>query len=604
MRIIKRCASFACAIILAVQTGGTLASGSTGSVGSSYNFVYTQPDLRNTNYGSTSTYVDMDRSDVNGSYDRWSSLDTSQVYRDIERYAVDGDDLFLPDNSDNLYGNLPYGYMTETRNYRVPYDELKELIDRLYELYPDGTGDSNFLPAWTMFNEGSALYSGTPSNNAFPMGSNDFYNSDNSFRLNGIDFTSLSAMYRAANSSEKETIRELVKKAVEESGVYSGSDEDGDGVTEVEEAVEAMLTETVDYEMQLNAALLGLQAALNSMFLDPHLRYSMLTDEQKSALLAKYRELHGHNDGHGSSYGDYADIPGIDEEFWNFFSERGYTLSPGLLEDVLSEGDYTTRFYQDIVSTYNNYFKPDQSNDQYDGQLQNFNNNLFPGGLYDYDYMPYRYGLAEYILEQYANCGVENIDLTRVLDYRIKSLWIGDSIHDSLTGRYVWTVEKEDSDGEYTMISATDYVSNTHYGFRPTSKGRYRITCYPEYQSDSINRVASFATEYTILTDVGNVILSEQNFEARNSDGDANLVSSMDGNAHKSIDEYTLTNSVTHPWDEDGQLTNSGVETDPLYRNQYARAWVFDVDDAMLDHVIIDFDHGTIRDDYDTERIE
>ena len=76
------------------------------------------------------------------------------------------------------------------------------------------------------------------------------------------------------------------------------------------------------------------------------------------------------------------------------------------------------------------------------------------------------------------------------------------------------------------------------------------------------------------------------------------------GNVHKNYDQKVASARTTHPWNENGDLNPSGAENEPKYNNKYAKAWVLDVDDAMLDHTIIDLENGTIREDYDTERIQ
>ena len=629
MRMIKLVLAATTAIIVSFLYSNTVvkADTGTGTVGNTSTFVYSQPQLVNNMDGTQANYQDIDRTDLNNFNDVWTSDDTSRFYNWLEEY-------FNGDINHNgiSNGNEPYGVITRVNNYTVPMDELQEKINDMYNRF---SGDNS--AAWTALNELSPLYTGDPANDAFNMGTRDFlkdiYDIYNGFddliqtrtygdyELNGIKFQKICEMVEVANDDEREAIKDMLTNALERTGLYGDDRSVEDAVNNImypstrlvpryhivgfpnwvyREYNERYIDEE-DWMNYVQNALNMLNMMPSNAFIEAAENYQAMFGASVDEISEQFRNsflnsLDFSNSGMSDSeiedfknnIDDYILRNHLNDIIWDSRNRPYYMINPGDLR--ITDGGHGFN-YNDIYSNYNN--ANNTSN-------VNFSQRLFPGGINDYGYMKDRYGIAKKFIDQFANCGLQQADVTRVLDYRIKSLLIGTGVNEQLTHRYVWTVEKKDEgDGEYTLLSNTDYVANTSFGFRPTSVGTYRITCYPEYTSESVNQIEMYAMEYTFLTDARCVLIAEQNFQ-----GDNDTVTWPDGNVHKNYDQKVASARTTHPWNENGDLNPSGAENEPKYNNKYAKAWVLDVDDAMLDHTIIDLENGTIREDYDTERIQ
>lgn len=488
--------------------------------------------------------------------DAWNTLDASSVYRTWESYEVPGgSNEWTPTHDPNWENTYNYGFFPVTTYYNVPISNLQNELNRWISFFPacDGGG------AFTMMHPDSPLFNSRNINNVRNIGAQEFFYGTDKFRLGGDkSYDSLSEMYNDSNDEEKKIIENLLRDALKKIGIYSDQ--------KIDEMINALKNTANNVSGSLTALIdTGIGNAIRGLL-------SGLSDEQKYQLMKLWMEAH-------QGTFDENNPPFI-------FSTSGMPyINPFFVDGSYIDLPDNGGVFNVIPYTY--YLLNNKPSDWED---VHFSDEIVNGGVYDATYMHHRLRLAEHILNAYNNMGVQTVDITKVLDYRITSLWVGAEQRKEPTGRYIWTIEKQDSDGKYTLISDTQNnpaKQGIDFSFRPSSAGRYRITCYPQYTSSTCNKIAVYATQYSFLSDTKNVLFSEQFFEK--------------GDTYACIDEVMDTSISSPMWNEGIDDAQDAVT---LYKNEHATFWELDVTDAMIGKDIINLDNGTVRSDFDTERIK
>ena len=604
MRKLKKALALICSLTFVLQAGISSASASyqTNSiVGGVQTLHYTDPQTRGWDSGDQITYANSAPSYASSANSRWGRVRNSEtIYRSWETYKVDDSDELSPSNEGTWGNSGVYGYFPRTVTYRIPINSdgsgygLRTDVDSFLNAF-------DRLGFYTIFNTGgnNPLYYGVRDNNTIHMGSRDFFGIDgavgNTFRLGNNTYDSILEMYLAADASQRSIIIDCLREALEKMGYDSA--EIQNMINQLQNAAQTgdslaaqgwNNTQIKTYLIQqgfISSSLNGLLFGGFISLLGPAPN-TVSTDDFADFI---ERWLFTHNGALPEGF-DGSDTQ--TQVFW-LGGPRGFSINGNATDSLLPDGTFYT-----VPYSYYYQMGIDDTSD-----LVHFGQDLINGGVYDARDIHNRIGIVDHVLRAYETLGVDTVDVTRVLDYRIKSLWIGAGEKDTLTHKYMWTIEKKDADGSFTLYPLANSIAGTltpmkDFYFRPTSVGTYKITCYPEYTTTTVNKVAAYATEYAYLTDTGNVFLMDQNFQ-----GDT--VPSLDGNTHSMIDEEIETGEATG-WNWDG--SNADVNTTdpnaPRHQNEYAQTWVIDVDDGMIDQTIIDLNSGTIRMEFDTERIE
>jgi hypothetical protein len=291
--------------------------------------------------------------------------------------------------------------------------------------------------------------------------------------------------------------------------------------------------------------------------------------------------------------------------------------NPIHLYDIGTEGSYmnplffpgnnssdTEMYFRNAIAAFNEFTNNGNggSDETYGrGLVGPFATEIINGGVYDSSNMLQRYRLAMYIIEAYENAGAEWIDITRVLDCRIKKLETRNDLEDNYTGKFYWLIEKWDG-GSYVPVGEYDNMGQ-FLNYRFTSVGDYKITRYPYYTTKKGFSVAMYACEYSFISDTRNVIFMDENF----TNGSSNVPSMYStGDSHKSYDVETIIDETEARW-RNGNQQVSGANSDsntPLFENDYAECYPFHITDAELDMTILDLQNGGVRSNFDTERIK
>ncbi|MCR5479036.1 MAG: hypothetical protein K6F27_04135 [Ruminococcus sp.] len=479
-------------------------------------------------------------------YFTWSEQTTSMVVNEWRQYAVSQGQQ--PYSTTPTGSGASKGQITYTKQYKIPFGDnnsgLKKTIEKAKNEYKPKSGVSPY----TLFNTDGWHYHCTSQNKVLCV--KDFLDeSKTTFQMGDNTYSSIKEMYNAASASDKDLIKRILKQVLLQAGFTEA---------EVNNIIQLMLAGgTEEPQLQEMQKVSLHQNPFNLSVIENILR-PWLT-------------------GLGGN--------------WNRFPQSSSPLVSG----NAANPSFNPRRFADpagllraLLQLYPNG-RPDVNSIRTSGTR-------LP--LADTYYADKRYELVSHLVNAMSSWGVNEVDVTTMLDYRIKAIKIGTKTKDTPTGRYVWTVEKLDQDDQYTDqgLAGTNIVTtSSRFSFRPQSAGKYRITCYPEYKKESACYVSAGAMQYAYLTDTNTVLFAEQNFVQ----GDTSM-KGPSGNTIKSV-EYRETLTTQTGWQFGQNRNNSTVST---YINPYLQSWELNVTADMVDRNIVDFTNGGIALDFETERIE
>ena len=508
-------------------------------------------------------------------------------------YGIDDDFVCHPRtpdyaNEDFLNGLGNFGYFPEFSNYRVPISEIRSSMTEMYNTFGDyGTEICTGMPDYDAYYlNGQAM---NINNQDFMANQSNGYNhskqewtgSKARFMIGEKAYNSLAEMYLDANEEQRKKIEELIEKGLSESDVAP-------------EKVQAILN--------------WLRTIAE---LDAEGRISYFTPVNATFFTQVPDGLS--EEGIRQRFIDWCNAHDYDYEAlgWNLDDSATWPIN-------ISDNGFMMLNLENIDVFSNSVL------------------NLTP---FDCLRLLDRKSMIENLMDIFETAGAETVDVTRVLDRKITTLWIGTSSYDKLYNYYTWTIEKADDegDGKYTFqpYAGTigtngDVVGATgqSFSFRPTSAGHYRITCYRNYKPTICNKVAVNFCEYSVLSDIGAVVFFDHdgfmagNVQKDNYDGEIDSdkivststkknpgVETVDG-IRRNIDyqeDYTEGELRAHgDVNPDCGMFPSDVNANQAYYlSEYSCVWNFYISDAEVGKTIFDFedpDNG-LRKDFDTERL-
>lgn len=516
-------------------------------------------------------------------------------------------------NEDFLNGLGNFGYFPEFSNFRVPIGDIRSTMEEMWNSFGDfGTEICPMMPEFDAYYlNGRAM---NINNHDFLLNLSMGYNHSNQewtgskdrFMIGEKSYDSLADMYLDANEDQKKKIEELIEKGLTESDI------DPEKIRALLEWLRAIGAGGLRNFTPINATLF-----LNAPG-------GMSNDELRQRFI-DWCNAHAYDfESLGWDPNDASTWP------INIGNNGLMTINPELWESVLdSDGSLWL-----IPYAYNSEAYGDG-----EGNWQPFDNSVIDLAPFDQTRAKHRKFLIEKLMDIFETAGAETVDVTRVLDRKITTLWIGTSSYDKLYNMYTWTIEKADDegDGKYTfqpyagMIGPNSEIVGANgqsFSFRPTSAGHYRITCYRNYKPTVCNKVSVNFCEYTILSDIGAVVLFDHdgfmagNVQTNNYDGeiDSDRIVSTSTKRNPGVETVDgLRRNIDYQEDyTEGELTaHSGVNpncglypsdpnaNEPYYLSQYACTWNFDISEAEVGKTIFDFEdpENGQRKDFDTERL-
>ncbi|MCR5020068.1 hypothetical protein [Ruminococcus sp.] len=508
-------------------------------------------------------------------------------------YGIDDDFVCHPRtpdyaNEDFLNGLGNFGYFPEFSNYRVPINEVRNSMNEMYATFGDyGTEICTGMPDYDAYYlNGQAMNINNQDfmanqSNGFNHSQQEWTGSKARFMIGEKAYNSLAEMYLDANDEQRRKIEELIEKGLTESDVAP-------------EKVEAVLN------WLRTIAELDAEGRIR-YFTPVNATYFTEAPDGLSGEEIQQRFI------------DWCNAHAYDYE------ALGWNLDDSATWPIGIDIDGTM-----VLNV---------------GNIEFFNNSVINLTPFDYLRISDRIAWFESLMDVFETAGAETVDVTRVLDRKITTLWIGTSSYDKLYNMYTWTIEKADDegDGKYTFqpyagtIGANGDVVGANgqsFSFRPTSEGHYRITCYRNYKPTICNKVAVNFCEYTVLSDIGAIVFFDHdgfmagNVQRNNYDGEIDSdkivststkknpgVETVDG-IRRNIDyqeDYTEGELKAHgdvnP--DCGMFPSDANSNQAYYLSQYSCVWNFYISDAEVGKTIFDFedpDNG-LRKDFDTERL-
>lgn len=633
-RRISRILAGLCAIsIMFISTYGEHLQAKAASTGA-YTFSYPNNQFVNYTAGDTSTQISNNQAGTGGS--------RSTVWDDARLRNMTGDIYqFFPDPGDSTYPSIPdsdpfkanddfivHPSDTSVWPSRLNNDEMQAIIDRLDKGYitdqeqtrvnidelirraGDRTSGRGIISDWwdafmdylnrpriesiTLTHPNSGIYDrSNVVGSGYKTDLKTFDGTPNSFKNGDTSYNSISEMLRGLNDAELNRALQLLRRILKATGLFNDA--------MIDAIIQALKIRIIIIRL-VDRIQEGVRKINNSTTVVNVLFPGLLNDDfyKLFDLVHNYdfdvsntpTFINGTDGGSNRATTQKIDPDKLREWFDQKAGQHtGYT--PSSLDDIykkINNSDNTRRIADDVIQ----------------------------GGLTDGTYLEDRIGLAKNALDAMATWGLDSVDISRVLDYRIKELKLNQSEQDIPTGKYMWKIEIRDPEtGRFveTLNSPDTLAPNATFFFRPLAQGTYKITCYPEYKKATVDSASVFATEYTYLTDTKNVLTIEQNFWPN--DTVTNMPGVMSDKQHKSYTE-TIESEATDPhwnWDSEPHYPTtyrlasqfvggtSTVSATPTHLNEYAMSWIVNVTEDMVNQIIIDFNTGDYRSEFSTERI-
>lgn len=548
MKHFKKFASAVVAVVIA--TSHFCFDASATNIGGTASFSYNMGQANfSQNFGDDYALRQESGSNVTtgtANYFTWDEQTTSKIVNEWRQYAVSQGQQ--PYSTTPTGSGASKGQITYTKQYKIPIGNLgtglkKTIRDAATKYQPQ-----NGYSPYTLFNTDGWHYHCTSQNKVLCV--KDFLDdSKTTFQIGDNTYSSVKEMYNAASVSDKELIKRILRQVLLQAGFTEA---------EVNNIIQLMLAGGTE-EPQLP------EMQQVSQHQNP---FDLTVIE---TILRPWLSRLGGN--------------------WNRLPQP---TSP-VVSGNAANPSFNPRRFADPVALLRKLLQLYPNGGQGANTIPTSGTKL---PLADTYYADKRYELVSHLVDAMSSWGVNEVDVTTMLDYRIKAIKIGTKTKDTPTGRYVWTVEKLDQDGQYTdqgLAGTNTVTTSSRFSFRPQSAGKYRITCYPEYKKESSCYVSGGAMQYAYLTDTNTVLFAEQNFVQ----GDTSM-KGPSGNTIKSV-EYRETLTTQTGW-QFGQNNNNS--TTSTYINPYLQSWELNVTPDMVDRNIVDFSNGGIALDFETERIE
>ena len=438
-----------------------------------------------------------------------------------------GTNIFPQQNNNGIFPSI--------QQFTIPLSELDAFLSN---------AESAFSPElinaqYTMMNHNSPMFNGTDWSRT--MNADTFFNTPLSITTPTGSFSDFSAYFSSsAPDEEKEMVSEMLAKALIK--MYGVSEQTANDIAA---AIKNGSSDCSDL----------LFAGFNNVIQFATLaNMSPLTLDQIRDLLLQYLQSHGYP-------GTLNSNCDIDAPFW-ITNDGRILYNPMLYPNSNLELNGSVYTYDDIRTALDSY-----------GQ-DTFSDDLVTGGVKDAYTVQNRTAIVREIYNILNNAGIDTVDVTNIVDYRIKSLLIGKKSDKEYTERFRWTVYRLDETGAPTAIyqrgTSADNIYTDTFSYRFTSAGKYLVKAEREYATILTNSVEAYATEYTFLSDTGDLLTSEQYFTPGG--------------------KYDVVDIVQD------RETNIEWETCDTFD--------VNVTDAQVDKIMYDFSTGDVIGGFDTERIE
>lgn len=599
------------------QTGGSFTIGGPlkplthWSTSDSWNYGTTVPS-NVSNYHNPYWDIQNHSEDI---YRQWE--DDGYKITDGEEYTIDGQTFPTAiDNTDrsitDMYKDLGgYGFLPTIETYRVPIQDLKDLIAEYIRAY---ARLGNMSLSDINFDVGSNWYDATPASRDYGISNHsgidffkffDLVDDDENRHNNSYSTTTYDSTDRGINGKE-DTVSDVINdpnNANDKEKMLNGLRDAlralGLNEDQIEDFIKAIDDETLE----------SIRAGETTGFLNFFIKFARgLSKEEQAELMKKwYMYFYDQNGSTPASFDENIPItfPFLHTGSGGFPFDWSGGL-PAYMNPLMFPNNPSTSTdlqLRTAIDSFNEFTGRGNGEEFGRGLVGPFGTEIIDGGVYDSSKMLQRYRLAMYIIEAYENAGAEWIDITRVLDCRIKKLETTQGIEDNYTGEFYWLIEKiDEATGKYVPVASYDHMGQ-FLNYRFTSKGHYKITRYPYYKTKTGFSIAVYACEYSFISDTRNVIFMDENF----TNGSSNLPPMYStGNNHMSYDKDEILSETDPMWRTGNGQNSSSLQDDntPLYENEYSDCYTYDISDAELDRTILDLQNGSIRSNFDTERIK